>query len=269
MSPRLKSRGSLALSLVLASGWLACATFAPAETPWLLKSESARQELGHGAWQVTKKIAGQAELEVSLVFFNANAARVRIVSQQTPDRFKAQTLEQLAGGTGAIAACNGGYFTPEFGPSGLEIAQGVRTGAWQKGLPFGGVFFVLKQTPSLQPDGRFQMDDAITDLVQCCPMLVQDGAALRGIGGEDEVARTFVACGPSDQWLIGYCPRATLPQLAGALVSAAVLHEFRVQQALNLDGGPSSGLWWKPATGPAQSIRGRTRVRNVITILPK
>jgi hypothetical protein len=206
---------------------------------------------------------------MSLVFFDSKETKVGIVAQTATQRFNAKTLVDLAGAAGALAACNGGYFTPEFGPSGLEIAQNVRAGTWQKGLPFGGVLCVRGGTLMLLEDSKFEEDASITDLVQCCPMLVLNGAALHGIGGADQVARTFVATDGGDKWLIGYCMRAALEDLADALVSSSIVHEFRVHSALNLDGGPSSGLWWKPKTGDAEGVRASTRVRNVIVILPK
>jgi hypothetical protein len=225
--------------------------------------------MGHGAWEIKKTANGPGEIEMSLVFFDMKQTTAGIVKQTATQRFKAQTLANLAGASGALAACNGGYFAPDFGPSGLEIAQNVRAGSWQKGLPFGGVLCGRGGVLKLLPDSKFEEDATITDLVQCCPMLVQDGAALRGIGGADQVARTFVATDGGDKWLIGYCVRTALEDLADALVSPGVLHEFHVQTALNLDGGPSSGLWWKPETGDAQGVHESTRVRNVIVILPK
>jgi hypothetical protein len=240
-----------------------------AEDRWQLASESGKVELGNGAWQVTRKLTGPAELEISLVFFNQKQTKAGVVAQTAARRFEAKTLAQLADGEGAVAACNGGYFTPTFGPDGLEIAQGLRTGAWRKDLPFGGVLFVKDSVLSLESDRKFQLDESVTQLVQCCPMLVMAGKALRGIGGADLVARTFVATDGADGWLIGYSARAALEVLGDSLVAPEVVREFRVQSAMNLDGGPSSGLWWKPRTGAAQGIRETTRVRNVIVVLPK
>jgi len=241
----------------------------PTHAQWRLVSESEKLDLGHGAWQTKKQAKGPADMELTLVFFDAKTTRTEFVAQTAPERRQARTLKELAEASSAIAVCNGGYFTREFGPAGLEIAGGVRTGKWQSGLTFGGVLFVRQGRLALIPDSKYQEDPAITDLVQCCPMLVQEGVVLRGIGGGDHVARTFVATDGADGWLIGFCSRATLPDLADALATPGVLHEFRVQTALNLDGGPSSGLWWKPQTREAGSVSPTTRVRNVIMILPK
>jgi hypothetical protein len=99
-------------------------------------------------------------------------------------------------------------------------------------------------------------------------MLVHGGRPVIGIGGKDLVARTFIATDGGEKWVIGYCPRATLEDLADALVAPEVVHEFRIMSALNLDGGPSSGIWWKPKSGEPRGIRDKTRVRNAIVILP-
>ncbi len=236
---------------------------------WQLASESGKDEAGHGVWQMTKTAKGAAELELSLVFFDMKRVKAGIVAQPVAQRREARSLAEIAGAAGAIAACNGGYFTPQFGPSGLEIAGGTRLGEWQKDLPFGGVLYVRKGELVLEGDSEFRESGEVTDLVQCCPMLVQGGVALRGIGGADQVARTFVATDGGGKWLIGCCPRAALEDLAEALVAPAVIHEFRVQSALNLDGGPSSGLWWRGADGGAHGFRSTTQVRNVVVVLPR
>jgi hypothetical protein len=242
---------------------------APLHAQWQLVSESAKQEIGPAIWQVHKKVKGREELELNLVFFDMKNARARLVAQTARQRFEAKTLTELAVGTGAVAGWNCGYFTPEFGPSGLEIAQGVRAGTWQQGLPFGGVLCVQKGTLALLPDSQFRDDPAITDLVQSCPMLIQKGAVLSGIGGMDQVARTFIATDGAGKWVGGFCARAALGDLADVLIAREVLHEFRVESALNLDGGPSSGIWWKPHAGGIQGVRATTRVRNAMIILPK
>jgi hypothetical protein len=235
---------------------------------WEILSETVKQEIQPGVWQVTKKAKAGRELELSLVFFDAKKTRTCVAAQASQVRKDAKSLESLASTSAAIAACNGGYFTPQFGPAGLEIAQGVRTGAWQGDLPFGGVFCVRQSVPALLPDRKFVDGADITDLVQCCPMLVQEGKVLRNIGGEEVLPRTFIATDGADRWLIGFSPRASMEDLAEALTTPGVLHEFRVQSAMNLDGGPSSGLWWKPAQGNAQGVRSTTMVRNAILVLP-
>ena len=99
---------------------LLCLIALPARGQWQLVSQSDKQDLGHGAWHTMKKAKGPREMELTLVFFDAKTTRMEIVAQTTPDRLKARTLAEVGTGSGAIAVCNGGYFTPEFGPSGSD-----------------------------------------------------------------------------------------------------------------------------------------------------
>jgi hypothetical protein len=246
-----------------------CLASSPLTAQWTLVSETPAESLGHGATQVTKKLKGPIELELSLVFFDSRSTSFRIIAQSTQDRAKARTLEDLAAGAGALAACNGGYFHPDFSSSGLEISREGRTGSWRNDLSFGGVLCVRSGEPLLVSDSGFKVDESVTDLIQCCPLLVQKSAALRGTGGPQLVARTFIATDGGHRWLIGFARHSTYEHLATALTDPVVLHELKVQTALNLDGGPSSGLWWKPAEGKAQGQRPATIVRNIIAIVPR
>lgn len=235
---------------------------------WQLVSETPRHDLGHKSWQVTRKVKAAAELSLSLIFFEADSTHVEVVVQSTTDRSKAKTLPELAEAHGALAACNGGYFSPEFGPDGLEISQGVRRGAWQT-RENAGVFGVSGGRPFLRADREFVDSKEVSALVQCSPLLVKDGVSMPRSGGVERVARSFIATDDGNHWVIGFCPRATLDELADALVSPAVLPGFGTRSALNLDGGPSSAQWWRLTNGAAQSMRPAALVRNVILICPK
>ena len=63
--------------------------------------------------------------------------------------------------------------------------------------------------------------------------------------------RTFVAIGSNDRAALGFCPEATLADLAQML--ATPLGDFKIQRALNLDGGSSSAFWLKRKDGSALS----------------
>lgn len=250
---------------------LAAALLGPvpdASAQWQLISETPRQDLGHKAWQATRKVRSSVELSLSLIFFEAASTRQMVVIQNTPDRNRAKTVPELAMAHGAIAACNGGYFSPEFGPDGLEIAQGVRRGTWQT-RGNAGVFGVRNGGAFLLPDSEFADSDDISALVQCSPLLMHDGKPMAHSGGLDRVARSFIATDDTGHWVMGFVPRATLDELAQALASPVVMPGFNVKTALNLDGGPSSSQWWKPANGTVQSFRPAAIVRNVILICPK
>jgi hypothetical protein len=56
--------------------------------------------------------------------------------------------------------------------------------------------------------------------------------------------------------------------LADTLAAPGIITEFKVQRALNLDGGPSSGLWCRTADGASNYQREGWPVRNIIVLNP-
>lgn len=145
--------------------------------------------------------------------------------------------------TGAVVVVNGGFFDERYRATALVIADGVIFGRSYRG--FGGMFAVRDDgTPSivwLREQG-YRASPRIVQAVQGFPMLVQDGKAIKGF--EDlgrQSRRTFVALDRQGNVLLGvtYLAQWTLTDLAAYLARSS----FDVQQAVNLDGGGSSGLW--------------------------
>jgi hypothetical protein len=54
-----------------------------------------------------------------------------------------------------------------------------------------------------------------------------------------------------------------------AVTTRSSVLEFQALRALNLDGGPSSGLAWRLPTGEIQTVKQPSLVRNVIEILAR
>ncbi len=167
-----------------------------------LTSSTKPVDLGSGASFVVKKVAGAKEFELKLVFFDEAQWTLRVAAN--PDRKNAKGLEAMARDAGAVAACNGGYFTPQFGPIGLEIAGGVRTGEYDHQNPlFGGALAVKDGRAQLFKDNEITDDRGMTDLVQCCPRLMEGGLAEKGIGGDERAPRTFVLTDNAGHWALG------------------------------------------------------------------
>ncbi|MEY4483293.1 MAG: hypothetical protein RL693_745 [Verrucomicrobiota bacterium] len=246
--------------------WLMVASTACAQ--WQLASQSSPTALGHGAWQVTKQVDGPSKVELQLIYFNTTDCTLHVVDQ--PKKDSAVKMDVIAAREKALAICNGGYFSPdEFTPSGLQIAQGNRSGVFQKGMPFGGGILVRSGKPVLYTDIEFVDDSSITELVQCCPMLVNEGKALTEKGGGQLARRTFILTDQADHWAIGVANRIGLRELADVLTTAGIITEFKVMRALNLDGGPSTGLWWQGTQSAAAYKKEMWPVKNLIMITPK
>jgi len=79
--------------------------------------------------------------------------------------------------------------------------------------------------------------------------------------------RTFAAIASANRAALGYCSDAPLADLARIL--ATPLGDFKIQRALNLDGGSSSAFWFRKDDGSAFSIPEEKSVRDFVGIVAK
>ncbi|HSI64831.1 MAG TPA: phosphodiester glycosidase family protein [Candidatus Saccharimonadia bacterium] len=206
--------------------------------------------------------------QLTLVFFDETKCKLQISANTSKEN--ARPMDAMAADAGAIAACNGGYFDPpKMLPTGLEIANGTRTGTLDPTLPFGGMVVIEKEKASIITTEEFTDRPETTGLLQCCPRLVEGGSPIPKIGGEEPAARTFVMTDGKGRWAIGISKSIGLPDLANILCNSQIIPEFRVHRALNLDGGPSTTLWCKDDTGAVTYAREKWKVRNVILVVPR
>lgn len=245
-----------------------CFAVSPVMAQWQLSSSSQPVALGHGASQVTKLVNGPSKVELQLIYFKATDCELHIVDQ--PKKESAVKMDVIAAREKALAICNGGYFSPDdFTPSGLQIARGKRSGVFQKGMPMGAGLSVRNGNFVLYLDAEFKDGNDITELVQCCPMLVYEGKALNEKGDGSQARRTFILTDLAGYWAIGIANRVGLKELADILTTDSVITELKVVRALNLDGGPSTGLWWKNESGVVVYHKEMWPVKNLIIITPK
>lgn len=245
--------------------WLAAVL--PLHAQWAVVSQSKPTPLGDGAWQVEKRVRGEgSDVEMNLVFFDSDRCTLRVLDQTSKGHV---ALDRRLSGTKALAGCNGGYFTPEFTPLGLMIADGQRSGAYQKSDLLSAVLLVRKGRPLLLWRDEFAESKGVTDLLQAGPRLVMGGKVVTGFKDSRQRPRTFVLTDTAGHWAIGNCRYATLRELAGMLATPKVIPEMKVARAVNLDGGSSSGLWWRDTGGTEHYDRESATVRNFIAVLPR
>ncbi|TLD68616.1 phosphodiester glycosidase family protein [Phragmitibacter flavus] len=245
-----------------------CSTELLAQPAWRVASQSPAVDLGHGAVQVEKKIEGPVDAELTLIFFDSKRCTLRVVDQ--PSASAAVDLGKMAGSiSGALAACNGGYFTPEFAPLGLSITASKRAGKFQRSSLLGGLVQVRRGRPMLLWRDEFSDVLGITDLVQAGPRLVNGGLAVKGLEAVRSRPRTFIMTDNDGKWAIGTCRYVTLRQLSDLLSIKGIITELEVDRALNLDGGRSTALWWKESSGKVRYRREFTHVRNFLVVVPR
>jgi Phosphodiester glycosidase len=246
---------------------LLLATCTSLHAQWALVSQSKPLSLGSGAGQVMKKVrANDQEADLNLVYFDSGFSTLQVLDQAAKNPV---ALDRRLSGTRAVAGCNGGYFTPEFQPLGLTITEGRRIGGFQKSDLLTAVIMTRKGRPLIVWRDEFADSKGITDLVQCGPRLIVDGKPAKGLKDSRPRARTFVLTDTAGHWAIGCCRYVTLPQLASILSSPKIIRELKVQRAVNLDGGNSSGLWWRDTSGTEHYDRESATVRNFLAVMPR
>lgn len=238
---------------------------------WRLLSSSKAVSLGHGAEYVTKQIAGPAKAEIRLVVFDEKQCELHVVANDNPKT--AWKLDEIGHARKAMAVCNGGYFnvSGNFGPAGLEIAEGTRSDKFIAGEWVGGLM-VRQGKASLVWSNEFQDAADISEFVQCSPWLVSEGRVWPVPPGKEQEPRnhrTFIMTDAAGRWAIGTAKRTGLLELAHILVTPGIITEMKVNRALNLDGGPSTGLWCRSESGAVQFEKPGWAVRNAIVIAPR
>jgi hypothetical protein len=154
---------------------------------------------------------------------------------------------------GALAVVNGGYFEADFRPSTWLKSAGVELSK-KSDTSKGGLLAVGAAGVYLGPFSGLGFEPELA--VQSFPLIVEaDGSA--GIHRDDgrRAARTVVCwSGDALHFIVIAAPRGEGPTLfeSVALLRAPWPAGFGCHSALNLDGGPSSGVWFNPELGAKQ-----------------
>ncbi|MHA3770953.1 phosphodiester glycosidase family protein [Verrucomicrobiota bacterium sgz303538] len=170
--------------------------------------------------------------------------------------------------SGCVAGSNGGFFDmATFEPNGLMISNGQSVGRFDRSNWAEGVLAVCNGRPELAFQAKFNPDESITHLLQTGPWLVQDGKPRNDFANDfASNPRTFIATDGVGTWLLGHVSGNTLRDLSSILCCNGMKQILFVREALNLDGGPSSGYWVQSALEQICYIEESTTVRNFIGI---
>jgi uncharacterized protein YigE (DUF2233 family) len=242
--------------------FLALATVAQAQ--WIEKN--ARDENSFDG-RVVHRHVDLAELEtdnrttVDLALFSTKSCKLRVI-----DNAGGVNLADAMRRENCIAGINGGYFDPDFAPLGLRIVDGKITSRLTRGRLMSGVL-ASDNTIQIFRVAEFSMRRKAHAAIECGPFLVDLGKPVRSLEATRAARRTFAAIGSGDRAALGFCSDATLADLARIL--AMPLGDFRIQRALNLDGGSSSAFWFQRKTGSAFSIPEEKAVRDFVGIVAR
>ena len=149
-------------------------------------------------------------------------------------------------GQRAAAMVNGGYFDASFQPAGLVVQEGQAVSEMSQKPALSGVVAVFEGGELfLIPRSKYLPNRGIHSAIQAGPFIIDPGGTM-GIRSDDlkKAKRTAVGQTVSGEIVFITTTPCTLYQLADILVNHYdTIGVARFDRVLNLDGGPSTGLY--------------------------
>jgi hypothetical protein len=222
------------------------ATFTPTPPPTVTPTpENAAEwkQLQPGLEQRTIRLTNEGKYLESLYILRLEPAYFRFDVAYDPNGLR---LDDWQAQTGALIVVNGGYFRQEeeqYIPNGLTVIDGIAMGTSYG--DFGGMFAVTERGLELRwlAQQPYDPNETLQAALQSFPILVKPGGEL-GFPAEYEdnlpARRTVIAQDQAGRILLLVAPQGnlTLHQLSVSLTNA----DLKLDIAINLDGGPSSGI---------------------------
>jgi len=239
-----------------------------ASAQWVEKSSTvtgtAAPGLVHRHIEVENSSGETAQVDLAVINARRNLFRLRLVDN--PER--SMDLADALPKAGCLAGTNGAYFDPEFAPMGLRVADGKLVRPLRKARLLTGIIVANPGSIRIMRLGEYSPKTTAEVAVQCGPLLVDAGHPVKGLEAT-RMARRTVAVVAGDTFALGICSEASL---AGAGEIMSVIHpaeNAKVSRALNLDGGSSTGFWFKSADGSVFSESEIKTVRDFLGIAPR
>jgi hypothetical protein len=203
---------------------------------------------------------------IELALFATKSFTLRVIDQPAEPRVDLVIAMQRAK---CLAGVNGGYFDPDYTPIGLLIVDGKTIAPLQRARLLTGVLTASSRGIQIVRIGEFSRRRTLDAAVECGPMIVDLGRRVAGLEATRAARRTFAAIGSGDRAALGFCSEVSLADLSQILASPRLADDFKIQRALNLDGGSSSGFWFKRQNGSAFSVPEQKTVRDFVGIVPR
>jgi exopolysaccharide biosynthesis protein len=214
---------------------------------------------------VLENATGGGRAVVDLAIFAAKSCTLRIIQNQDGANNLAEAMTREK----CLAGLNGGYFDADFAPIGLRIVDGQMIAPLQRARLITGALMASARGVQIVRTREFSRKQKVNAALQCGPFLVDLGKHVRGLDDSHLARRTFAATGTNDRALLGVCSEISLSQLANILATTPLAENFKIQRALNLDGGSSSAFWFKRDGGSAFSIPEQKNVRDFVAMVPR
>jgi len=201
---------------------------------------------------------------IDLALFSGKSFTLRVIDQPAEPRLDlAETMRREK----CPAGVNGGYFDPDYAPIGLLIVDGKVFSPLQRARLLGGVLMASSRGVQIVRAGEYSRRPNPHAAIQCGPFLVDLGQRVRGLEATREARRTFAAIDRDGRAGLGFCSEISLAQLSAIL--AGGVSDFKIDRALNLDGGSSSACWFARKDGSAFSIPEQKTVRDFVAVVAR
>jgi Phosphodiester glycosidase len=251
---------------------LRCAVFflvlaATAQADWTIlssASEPGRSGVVH-RHVVLENGARSERITVDLAIFSTKSCTLRVLQNEDD----ADSLADMMRNEKCLAGVNGGYFDEKFAPIGLRMANGQMIAPLQRARLITGVLVASSRGVQIVRSREFSRRAGVTAAVQCGPFLVDRGQSIGGLNDSRPARRTFAATTTSNRALVGVCSNVSLAELSRMLATTLFAEDLRIERALNLDGGSSTGFWFARENSSAFSISEQKPVRDFVGIVPK
>src|SRR5947207_4874298 len=240
---------------------------AAAQANWTIPStasEPGRDGLVH-RHVVLENPVGSERITMDLAIFPTKSCTLRVLQNEGG----ADSLGEIMRNEKCLAGVNGGYFNENFAPLGLRIANGQMIAPLQRARLITGVLVASSRGVQIVRSREFSRRPGVTAAVQCGPFLVDRGEHISGLNDVHLARRTFAATTKGDRKLVGVCSDVSLAELSTILATTSFAEDLRIERALNLDGGSSTGFWFARENSSAFSIPEQKPVRDFVGIVAK
>ena len=240
---------------------------ATAHGDWAILSSTPEPGRGGLVYRhvVLENSAHSERLTVDVAIFSTKSCTLRILQNEGgTDR-----LGEVMRRDDCLAGVNGGYFDEKFAPIGLRMMNGQMMAPLRRAQLITGVLVASSRGVQIVRSREFSRHARATAAVQCGPFLVDRGQPIRGLNDSRPARRTFAATTTGERALVGVCSDVSLAELSKMLATTSFGDDLKIERALNLDGGSSTGFWFARENGTVFSIPEQKSVRDFVGIVPK
>jgi exopolysaccharide biosynthesis protein len=240
---------------------------ATAHADWTILSSASEPGLGGVVHRhvVLENTARAERVTVDLALFSTKSCTLRVLQNEGGTDSLAEMMRQEK----CLAGVNGGYFDEKFAPIGLRMANGQTIAPLQRARLITGVLLASSRGVQIVRSREFSRRAGVTVAIQCGPFLVDRSQPTGGLNDSRPARRTFAATTNSKRALVGVCSDVSLAELSKILATTSFAEDLRIERALNLDGGSSTGFWFARENGSTFSIPEQKPVRDFVGVIPK